>query len=269
VEFFYKKQHKRLWYRGMFVDGTLDSADNWYAVATPAPLTGATYYGRTGGGTSYQYLQNYQDRFDRYLAGQIVLKKRLSNRWMLDASFTYDSWKRYNKGEFLDRATGSVAGGLNNAAYYDEGVVAPESGGSGITDIFVNSRWMAKISGLYQLPYGFNVSAVFRAREGYVIRDYENVYLPGVGTREIYGSLDGPGLFGDHRLPAFWELDLRLEKVFAVTETSSVVFAVDAFNVTNSAHVLKEQALLSATNYGDPLRILNPRVIRFGIRYDF
>jgi len=158
-----------------------------------------------------------------------------------------------------------VAGGLNNADYYDGGVVAPQSGGSGVRGIFVNSRWMVKFSGLYQMPYGFNIAGVFRAREGYIIRANELVSIPGIGTRAIYG----PGKFGDIRLPTFWELDLRLEKVWSVTETSTVVFAVDAFNITNSAHVLKEQSRLTAATYGDPLRILNPRVIRFGIRFNF
>ncbi|GAG10947.1 unnamed protein product, partial [marine sediment metagenome] len=86
-----------------------------------------------------------------------------------------------------------------------------------------------------------------------------------IGTSSIYG----PGQFGDSRLPAFWELDLRLEKVWNVTETSYVAFAVDAFNITNSAHVLKEESRLTSATYGDPLRILNPRVIRFGIRFNF
>ena len=168
-------------------------------------------------------------------------------------------WKRFHKGEYLD------GNGINNAAYYDEGVVAPQSGGSGQTGIFVNSRWQFKFSGLYQMPYGFNVAGVFRAREGYIIRAYEDIYLDEIGWRSIYG----PGAFGDLRLPSFWELDLRLEKVWNVTETSTVVFSVDAFNITNSAHVLKEQQVLTAANYGDPLRILNPRVVRFGIRFNF
>ncbi len=263
LEFFYKKQHKRVWTRGMFTDGTVDSASNYYEAGT-GPETGATYYGRTAR-TSYRYRSNYDKRYDRYLAGQIVLKKRLSNRWMLDASFTYSDWRQFHKGEFLAETSSTVAGGPNNAAYYDEGMVAPQSGGSGVRGIYVNSRWMAKFSGLYQAPYGFNIAAVFRAREGYVIPTNEQVSVPGIGTREIYG----PGSFGDERLPAFWELDLRLEKVFNVTETSSVVFSADAFNITNSAHVLKEEPRLTASNYGNPLRILNPRVIRFGIRFNF
>ncbi|GAI04044.1 unnamed protein product, partial [marine sediment metagenome] len=146
------------------------------------------------------------------------------------------------------------------------GVVAPQSGGSGITGIYVNSRWQVKFSGLYQMPYGFNIAGVFRAREGYIIAAYEDISLPGVSGRQ---SIYGPGGFGDLRLPAFWELDLRLEKVWNVTETSTVVFAVDAFNITNSAHVLKEQNVLTAADYGDPQRILNPRVVRFGIRFNF
>ena len=60
-----------------------------------------------------------------------------------------------------------------------------------------------------------------------------------------------------------------LEKVFTITETSTVIISADAFNITNSAHVLKEEPSLTADEYGDPLRILNPRVIRFGIRFNF
>ncbi|GAJ17262.1 unnamed protein product, partial [marine sediment metagenome] len=128
--------------------------------------------------------------------------------------------------------------GPNNGAYYDEGVVAPQSGGSGQTDIFVNSRWQFKLSGLYQMPYGFNIAGVFRAREGYIIRAYEDICLPEIGWRSIYG----PGKFGDLRLPSFWMLDLRLEKIFNVTETSMVIISADAFNITNSAQPYRNQS---------------------------
>ena len=258
LEFFYKKQHNGTWTKGLFADGTVDSASNYYEAGT-GPETGATYYGRTARPV-YDYRTNYDKRYDRYMAGQIVLKKRLSNKWMLDASFTYSDWKRFHKGEYL----GSI--GPNNGAFSDGGQVGPESSGSGVRGIFVNARWQFKLSGLYQMPYGFNIAGVFRAREGYMNRPYERIALPGIGgTSSIYG----PGKFGDSRLPSFWELDLRLEKVWNVTETSYVAFAVDAFNITNSAHVLKEESQLTATAYGNPLRILNPRVIRFGIRFNF
>ncbi len=258
LEFFYKKQHNMTRTNRMFTDSTVDSADNYFVDGTGAE-TGATYYGRTAFGP-YRYRSTYDKAYERYLAGQIVLKKRLSNKWMLDASFTYSDWKRYYKGEYLNESFG-----LNNGEYYEGGVVAPESSGSGVRGIFVNSRWQFKLSGLYQMPYGFNVAGVFRAREGYVIPTKERPYLTGIG----YGDIYGPGKFGDERLPAFWMLDLRLEKVFTITETSMVVISADAFNITNSAHVLKEEPRLTSPAFGDPQRILNPRVIRFGIRFNF
>ncbi len=86
---------------------------------------------------------------------------------------------------------------------------------------------------------------------------------------EIYGSPGGGGKFGDERLPAFWELNFRLEKVFQVGETSTVTVAVDAFNITNSAHALKREMRIDAPTFGQDQRILNPRVLRFGVRFNF
>ncbi len=39
--------------------------------------------------------------------------------------------------------------------------------GSGIGNIYVNAKWLFKVSGMYQLPGGVNVSAFFNARQGY------------------------------------------------------------------------------------------------------
>ena len=33
--------------------------------------------------------------------------------------------------------------------------------------MFVNAKWLYKLSGIYQLPYQFNVSAFYNARQGY------------------------------------------------------------------------------------------------------
>jgi hypothetical protein len=123
---------------------------------------------------------------------------------------------------------------------------------------------MFKLSGLFQLPMGFNVSAVFTAREGYVKPNFVEVYRSGIGWSNVYN-----GVFGDDRLPTFWVLNLRAEKVFQISDTSTVIFSADAFNITNSAHALKQQTNLEAPSFGETLRILNPRVVRFGIRFNF
>lgn len=259
IEGYYKQQKNNAWTIGMLPDGTLETSANYYFAGTETEYTGYDYFGRTQR-YPYNYRTNYPNRYDRYMAGQLVLTKRLSNKWMLDASFTLSDWKTFYEGDTIDPM---------NDEYYDGGVVAPESGGSGIQDIFVNSTWMFKFSGLYQFPYGINVSGVFTARQGYVIPTYVQVYRPGIGYSDIYGSPGGGGKFGDERLPNFWVLNFRVEKVFMVSDTASVTVAADGFNITNSAHALKQEARMDADNFQQDLRILNPRVFRFSIRFNF
>lgn len=259
IEGYYKERRNGTWDIGMLSDGTLETPDNYYYAGTETEYTGYDYFGRTQR-FPYEYRTNYSNRFDRYMAAQFVVTKRLSNKWMLDASFTLSDWTRHYEGDTIDPM---------NDEYYDGGVVAPESGGSGVQDIFVNSTWMFKFSGLYQLPYGINVSGVFTARQGYVLPTYVQVYRPGLGYKDIYGSPGGGGKFGDERLPNFWVLNLRVEKVFMISDTASVTVAADGFNITNSAHALKQEARMDADSFLQDQRILNPRVFRFGIRFNF
>jgi hypothetical protein len=271
VEFFYKKRHNQTWRRSITAEGEFETEDNYY-VAGQDETVGYDIYGRDDL-YPYEYITNHQKMYDRYLGGQLVITKRLSNKWMFNGSFTYADWKRYYEGEYLgiidDIKSSDMNVGLNNQEYFQGGMVAPESGGSGVRDIYVNSRWQLKLSGMYQLPLGINFSGVFSAREGYVMPTNVLVNMPGIGYGELYGNPDGGGKFGDQRLPTFWVLNFRLEKVFTVSESSSVTLSADAFNVTNSAHALKKELRISADDFGQDLRILNPRIFRIGVRFNF
>ncbi len=150
AEFFYKKGHSGIWDRAMLLDGTLETTDNYYSEGTE-PESGQTIWGRTRS-YNYDYRTNYPNRYTKYIAGQVVLTKRLSNNWMLDASATLSTWTRHYKNDYTD---------ATNIPYYDGGV-----------NDDVNSRWQIKISGLYQTPLGINIAGVFRAREGYVLDNY-------------------------------------------------------------------------------------------------
>jgi hypothetical protein len=48
-----------------------------------------------------------------------------------------------------------------------------------------------------------------------------------------------------------------------------VILSADAFNVTNSALALKKELRITADDFGQDLRILNPRVFRIGARFNF
>jgi len=248
AEFFYKKAHNGIWDRPMTFEGDKeplfsDPNPNYVDTGDIEQETGQPIYELLED-YNYEYRTNYKKRHTKYFAGQFVLIKRLSNRWMLDASFTYSSWKRYYEGEYTDP---------HNIWHFDEGV-----------DSTMNSRWQFKTSGLYQFPFGINASVVFRAREGYVLQPYAKTSRPGLGSSTFY-----QGLRGDERLPNFYMLDFRLEKVFQVGENSRVIVSMDAFNALNSNHELDQEQLLTDEGFGKTIKILNPRVFRFGVRFNF
>jgi hypothetical protein len=259
VEGFYKKRHRLGWDKGLMADGSVETADNWYLAGTNSVIN-APYYGRKEWPVGY-YRTNQPNAYSRYYAFEVVLKKRLSNNWMMDGSLTVMDWKTFTKGDTFNK---------NSYDYWEGGVVAPQSGGSGITDVFVNSRWMGKLTGLYQFPFGLNAAFTFLAREGYVRPTYAKQNIPRVGSSvNVYGEPGGGGKFGDHRLPNFFELNLRVEKVFAVMENATVTLSADAFNALNSNTSLSAIGYITSTQFNITKRIINPRVFRFGVRFNF
>lgn len=260
IELFYKKRHRFAWDIGIMADGSLETKDNWYKQGTE-PVTGSDYYARRQRPIG-SYRTNANKAYERYLAFEIVLKKRLSHRWMLDGSFTFMDWRYFHNGDF--------DWDLTNYDFYEGGVIAPQSGGSGITNVYVNSRWMFKLTGLYQFPYGINGSFALLTREGYVYPPFVQVYRSNVGWTNIYATEAGKiGKFGDNRLPNFYELNLRVEKRFDLSEKMKIAVALDCFNALNANTALSVEARLTSPNYKLTKRILNPRVFRFGIRFDF
>lgn len=280
-ELFYKKLHRFSLDRAILSDGTLETQDNYYLIGTE-PTTGSNYYGRDDYDIG-SYRTNYVDgtlqadgslsgattlrkSYNRYMAAEVVLKKRLSHNWMLDGSFTLSDWKYFSGN---DPAVWPYD--PTNYDYYNGGVVAPQSGGSGISAVWVNSRWMAKLAGLYQFPYGISGSLAFQAREGYVTPPFVEVYQDNLGWTNLNANEEGNiGKFGGRRLPDFFELSLRIEKTFNVTEKLRFTAAADCFNVFNSATGLEQLLNLeSGAAFGQTRRILNPRVFRVGLRVEF
>ncbi len=257
---FYKKKHKLVHTVGIMADGSVESKDNWYYAGdhTFSDGTTAPVYYRYEAPVA-KYRSNFNDAYNTYLATQLTFTKRFADKWMLNASFTYSDWTASkSKSETYD---------LLNFDYYDGGVVAPESGGSGVRGIFVNSRWMFKVSGLYQLPFGVNITGVFTAREGYVLPYYEVISRPiGLGNSAIYESGKN---FGDDRLPTFWMLNLGIEKTFKVSDKVTTTLFVDGYNITNNATTLKVETRLGRTTTDNVLRVLNPGIFQFGIRVNF
>jgi hypothetical protein len=246
--------------KGIMEDGSLETKDNWEYIGTT--LVGGvetpTYEQIENEIGSYFY--NKEKAYDTYLGLQVLFTKKLSNKWMANLSFTWQDWKRHRfEEEELN---------LNNFDFFDGGVMAESTSGSGLTDIFVNSRWMVKLTGMYQLPYGLNFTTFFQAREGNP-QPYKNTIRLTQGNQSLYQY--GVKL-GDQRLPTFWMLNLGLEKTFKITDTVTATLALDWYNATNNQIELKHDLLVGEElEPGEPNPVMwtNSGLFQFGVRVNF
>jgi hypothetical protein len=287
------------------IDPRTPPSGGWYVRAGTIPDTvhiGGTYDSETGvwtGGTTYStgdaaglpyYLPgpdwpttatNYTlyrkaDAYKTYMGVDLVLNKRLSNKWFANASFTWQDNRNYWGSDFFD-PTNRWA--FEGKPYGDWG-----GGASGKNAVLMYTRWMVKVSGLYQLPFGFDISGTFNAREGWKIPHYfwlEDDDAPN------YAAGSGMWVYTQQylkdSLPTFWNVTLRLEKKINIGAGKLYLMA-DCFNVFNSAIVnraydaqLGYAYFAGGTQYDSwqyPYNrtlneILNPRIWRFGARFEF
>jgi hypothetical protein len=207
----------------------------------------------------------------------LVLNKRLSNKWFANASFTWQDNKNYWGSDYFD-PTNKWA--FEGKPYGDWG-----GGASGKLSVLMYTRWMVKVSGLYQLPLGFDISGTFNAREGWKIPHY---YYINDDSAPNYAAGSWALIYTQQylkdSLPLFWNVTLRLEKKINVGNAGKLYLMADCFNIFNSAIINRAYDAY----YGDAVfadgaqydswqnttnrtlnEILNPRIWRFGARFEF
>jgi hypothetical protein len=231
----------------------------WQTVTDP--YTGQEFmtYTNTEPDPVGRHTENRTDDYYRdYKGGDIILNKRLSHKWMMNASFTLNFTKlKWDDSKYPFDPTNSWA--TNGRDY------APRMG-----EYFfpqgIGARWQFKLSGMYQLPYGFNISGFFNAREGYILPYFvRGGFRPG-GWGWADALVDR---IGEARYPTFWNLDMRIEKAFQMGDWGTLSFIADIFNVfNNNVSLIKDNLTISPTfNVSD--EILGPRVFRAAARISF
>jgi hypothetical protein len=219
------------------------------------------------------------DNYYDYYGVDFVFNKRLSNKWMMNASVTLQDQKTHWGTDFFN-PTNQWA--FDGKSYGDWG-----GGASGKTSVLMYTRWMVKLSGLYQLPWGFNVSGTFNAREGWKIPNYFNLYDEGAPN---YAA--GTGVRIDKQndlldsMPTFYNITFRIEKKINVG-AGRLYFMADVMNLLNSnmgirgyskydgdARYRSGTVVEQQTSYTYPFNglwneVLNPRIWRFGARFEF
>jgi hypothetical protein len=214
------------------------------------------------------------DAYDQYFGLDLVVNKRLSNKWMFNGSVTIQDQKHYYADAKIDNPTNYWA--------FDSSVYAYNIGGaSGKINQPVFSHWMIKAQGLYQLPWDLNISFSFNARQGHLINKSITINNPIWINPYNYNVDVALEKFGSSRLPTFWNLNMRLEKVLRVGDVGRIYLMVDMFNVFNNNILNRQREIDLGTYYiddgthtqysrsGEPNEVLNPRVFRLGVRFQF
>jgi Carboxypeptidase regulatory-like domain/TonB-dependent Receptor Plug Domain len=215
-------------------------------------------------------LANVPGAFRTFNGVELTGRKRLSNHWLMNTSFSYNA-ANLNFGDFPG---GLSATSLTTLPFVEDpttrdirngGEVEIPTGGSGIGNVYINSKWLFKISGLYQLPYDINLSAFYNARQGY---PFERVVqgpsrLNGAGIPLLL--LDA---IGDSRLPTYQNLDFHVERPVRVG-TVRFIPSVDVFNISNSNTEQAIRGTQNASNANLIQAVVAPRVVRFGVRVNW
>jgi len=236
---------------GNLPDGTAFSTPV-YVVRPDLEDTGGVYWTNT-------------DRSTEYVGYTVSATKRLSNKWMLRAHMTFYDWT-WDIGDEFRRFDDPTDEYNDNDSFHewnvdnDGAIFAEQSGGSGSVDLFLNSRWSANVSGLYQLPWGMNVSGNINAREGYPIPYYWDGFSTSNGTKDIQVAE-----VGLERVDDIITTDVRIDKDFQVGDLG-ITLSVDVFNLFNEGYVVQRQFDVSSSRSGFVDQIIGPRVARLGVR---
>ena len=179
---------------------------------------------------------------------EFALNKRFSNKWMLLSSFGY-TWSTMVHS----------AGGARSFVYRPFDLMWGDGGKE------TDTLWNYKIIGRYVLPYDIGFSGSWKVQSGFNYARTISVTMPVEGARTIrVEPIDS------HRYPAVGILDFRLDKTVDMGKFGRVTPMLDVFNILNSGVPTTVRTTNTATApFNEVTAILNPRVIRFGFRYNF
>jgi hypothetical protein len=226
-----------------------------------------------GGYPGGRYYTNRGDYNQVYSGFDFTLTKRLSNKWMARAAFSYGI-----NDQNLSSPNG-CPGDPNNGPIYgapygffesstqttcrNNDYISQQSQGSGSHySVFLNAKYVYNLNAMYQLPLNFNIAASFFGRQGYPVNYYVNTTAPTDGQTRAIAVLPVDA----QRYQTLNELDLRLEKVIPFAPTASVTIALDCFNAMNTATILQKQNRVGISSTDVVREVQNPWVLRWSAR---
>jgi hypothetical protein len=125
--------------------------------------------------------------------------------------------------------------------------------------------------GIWDLPWGFQVSGIFRAQSGFAYTlDSNNP--PDVDGDGLYGGRDLNYIRNSNRAPIYVNLDTRLSKAFQFSDARSLHLYFETFNLFNNANlagITQYETLPDNSQPPTSTQVLPGREGQVGLRFDF
>jgi hypothetical protein len=215
-----------------------------------------------------QLYETRPDYHQRYLGFEIAATKRMADNWMMRAGFSTNDHR-----EYLDSpaATEDPTPYFTTTKAYpnrDGGPVMVPSTGSGKSSIYmVLPKYQFILTGAYQAKWGLTFAGNYLMRQGYASPFFQLSDEAGdpLSPQKNVLLVDDVGA---NRLPTVHSFDGRVSK--AIThQRLNVNLDLDLFNVFNASTVLGRDFDVSSGAFNQVQEIMNPRIIRFGVRVSF
>jgi hypothetical protein len=184
---------------------------------------------------------------------EFAVNRRFSGKWMLLSSFGY-TWST-----MLHDTTGYGRLTSDNPPPY-----LPARRLFGDDGVETSTLWNYKVIGRYLLPYAVGLSGSWKVQSGQQYGRTISVPFPGDGTRTVRVEP-----ITANRYPTVGILDFRFDKAFRFGRAGKITGMVDTFNILNAGTVTAFRQTTASGLYREVTGILDPRIVRFGVRYDF
>jgi hypothetical protein len=195
---------------------------------------------------------------NRYDGVEFTANKRLSHNFMVLAGFTIQEQKGVYGNGSADEALSDNFNDPNLNINRQNNVLN------------MDSTYVFKVAGTYQLPWRFSSSVNFQHYTGFPIRPTETFSSPDFNQgSETIALLPA----GQVRYPSVNLLNIRIAREFIIRDRFRIEPILDLFNLTNAQTVVSVNSAYPQTGgpgaYLQPSNTVNPFLARIGLKVSF
>lgn len=182
--------------------------------------------------------------------------KRYSNRWSMNASYSYTWTQQYGNLYFNNRFGTAVANFSLFGSY-------PSNPNEKTFNEYTD--WNAKISGTLDAGWGLRITPVLKMQSG---APYGRYFATRTGELNYGTQIILAEPIGTRRQDTVSILDFRVEKQLRFAQKARLGLFFDLFNAMNS-NVNVNENWRSGAAFEKATTVLGPRIAKFGVKFDW